>query len=108
VIFASGAAKGPLWCQILADVLQVPVRTPVVKEATALGAAICAGLGVGLYENAESAAQRIVRWDKTYEPNAAHAAVYREAFERWQAAYAVQLDLADRGVTTSMWRAPGE
>ncbi len=108
VIFASGAAKGPLWCQILADVLQVPVHTPKVKEATALGAAICAGLGVGLYESAEAAAQQLVRWDKTYEPDAANAAVYREAFERWQAAYAAQLDLADRGVTTSMWRAPGE
>jgi len=48
VIFASGASKGPLWSQILADVLQIPVHTRVVKEATALGAAICAGVGAGV------------------------------------------------------------
>jgi len=39
VVFAGGASKGDIWCQILADVLGLPV----VKEATALGAAILAG-----------------------------------------------------------------
>ncbi len=47
--FAGGAAKGSLWPRIVADVLGVSVRVPVVKEATALGAALFAGLGVGLY-----------------------------------------------------------
>ena len=38
-----------MWAQILADVLGVPARVPVVKESTALGAAVYAGLGAGLY-----------------------------------------------------------
>jgi autoinducer 2 (AI-2) kinase len=97
-----------LWCQILADVLQVPVHTPVVKEATALGAAICAGVGVGLYAGFEEAAAALVREEKTYQPNPKNAAVYEDLYARWSAAYPVQLALADRGVTTSMWRAPGE
>lgn len=46
VVFASGASKSELWCQILADVLGIPVNVPNVKEATALGAAIMAGHGV--------------------------------------------------------------
>ena len=46
LIFAGGAAKSPLWCQIVADVTGKPVKVPVVKEATALGAAILAGYGV--------------------------------------------------------------
>ncbi len=108
ITFASGASKGPLWCQILADVLQVPVHTPVVKEATALGAAICAGVGVGLYAGFEEAAAALVREEKTYQPNPKNAAVYEDLYARWSAAYPVQLALADRGVTTSMWRAPGE
>ena len=33
VIFASGASKSPLWSQILADVLGIPVKVPAVKEA---------------------------------------------------------------------------
>ncbi len=45
VIFAGGAAKGQLWPQILSDVLGIPVKVPVVKEAAALGTAIAAGFG---------------------------------------------------------------
>jgi len=108
VIFASGASKGPLWCQILADVLQVPVHTRVVKEATALGAAICAGVGVGLYADMGSAVERLVQEEAVYQPDPHNAAVYRAAYERWGAAYPAQLELADRGITTSLWRAPGE
>ena len=108
MIFASGASKGLLWCQILADVLQVPVHTRVVKEATALGAAICAGAGVGLYPDIPSAAQELVQEERIYQPDPANGPVYEEVFQRWQAAYPVQLALADQGVTTSMWRAPGE
>ena len=48
VIFASGASKSPLWSQILADVLGIPVKVPAVKEATALGAALIAGYGAGI------------------------------------------------------------
>ena len=58
LIFAGGAAKSALWCQILADVTGKPVRVPVVKEATALGAAILAGCGVGIYSSVEEGAGR--------------------------------------------------
>jgi autoinducer-2 kinase len=108
VIFASGASKGPLWCQILADVLQVPVTTPVVKEATALGAAISAGVGAGLYASFDAAVQQLVRMERTYTPNPANAGVYQDLYERWSAAYPAQLELANRGITQSLWRAPGE
>jgi len=108
VIFASGASKGPLWCQILSDVLQIPVQTRVVKEATALGAAMSAGVGVGLFPTIQAAAATWVQPETRYDPNPNHADVYRQAFERWSAAYPAQLSLADTGVTTAMWRAPGE
>ena len=108
VVFASGASKGALWSQILADVLQRPVHTRVVKEATALGAAMCAGVGVGLYDNLETVAQKLVKKEKTYQPNTENKDVYHTLFRRWAEAYPAQLELADRGITTSMWRAPGE
>ncbi len=50
-VFAGGGAKGALWGQILSDVAGLPVRVPVVKEATALGCAIAAGVGAGLYDD---------------------------------------------------------
>ena len=60
-MLTGGAAKGKLWPQILADTLGIPIRIPVVKESTALGAAICAGVGAGLYERQSTAAGRLVR-----------------------------------------------
>lgn len=108
VIFAGGASKGFLWPQILSDVLQKEVQIPVVKEATALGAAINAGIGVGIYKNYDQAVENIVKVDRVYQPNVENAAVYQELYEKWLAAYPCQLELADKGVTESMWRAPGE
>ena len=108
IIFASGAAKGKLWPQILSDVLQIPVKTPVVKEATALGAAIAAGVGVGIFEDMASAAKQLVKWDKVFEPNPINKDVYQDAYERWQKSYTAQLELADAGITKHLWKAPGE
>ncbi len=42
LVFAGGGSKGALWSQILSDVTGLPVRVPVVREATALGCAIAA------------------------------------------------------------------
>lgn len=107
VIFAGGASKGELWCQIVTDVLGVPVKVPVVKEATALGAALCAGVGAGMYSSIQEAAQAAVKWDKSYTPDPASHQVYQEHFERWRAVYAKQMDLVNANVTTPMWSAPG-
>lgn len=107
IIFAGGASKSDLWCQILADVLNLPVKVPVIKEATALGAALLAGYGVGIYPNIEETAQRLVKWDKTFTPNPENHAVYSGMYDTWREVYRCQLKLADEGYTQHMWAAPG-
>lgn len=107
IIFAGGASKSPFWSQILADVLGMPVKVPVVKEATALGAAILAGYGVGIYETIEEGARQTVKWDQTFEPNPENKEVYDELYRVWKKVYAAQLELVNEGVTKPMWIAPG-
>ncbi|OIK15683.1 autoinducer-2 kinase [Bacillus sp. MUM 116] len=107
VIFAGGASKGKLWSQTLADVLGVPVKVPVVKEAAALGTALFAGIGAGLYKNIEKAGELVVKWEQTYQPNLDNHRKYLELFEKWKQVYKEQLILADRGLTNHMWKAPG-
>lgn len=107
VTFASGGSKSPLWCQILADVLNIPVKVPVVKEATALGAAILAGIGAGLYTDIRQTAKKLVKIEKTYYPDPDNAKTYSQLYDTWKEAYKVQLDLADRHLTRHMWIAPG-
>jgi glycerol kinase len=51
-----GASVMDVLCQFQADVLGVPVRRPVVKETTALGAAYLAGLAEGVWASPGEAA----------------------------------------------------
>ena len=44
-------------CQFLADILNVPVQRPVNTETTALGAAMLAGVGQGIYADLSAAGQ---------------------------------------------------
>lgn len=107
IVFGGGASKSDLWCQIVADVLNMKVKVPVVKESTALGAAICAGVGAGVYGGFNEAIDKVVKFEKTFHPNKENRFIYDELYKKWEAIYKVQLDLADKGYTDHMWIAPG-
>ena len=107
IVFAGGASKGALWSQIVADVTGYRVKIPKVTEATALGAAMAAGVGCGIYESLESAAEELVVWSKSYEPNMENKILYDALKIKWQSAYEAQLKLVDDTITNSMWKAPG-
>jgi len=107
IVFAGGASRGRLWSQIVADVTGCRVKIPKVTEATALGAAMAAGVGVGIYKDMASAAKELVVWERVYEPNLENKKIYDEIKIRFKKAYEVQLKLVDDNITTSMWKAPG-
>jgi autoinducer 2 (AI-2) kinase len=107
LIFASGASQGPLWSQILADVSGLEVKVPVVKEATALGVAMAAGIGAGIYSSFEEAGKRIVKMDRAYQPNLDHFQAYQEVKEKWTKVYSKQMELVREGTLEPMWKAPG-
>jgi autoinducer 2 (AI-2) kinase len=107
VVFTGGASKGPLWAQILADVLGIPVRLPAVRESTALGAAIYAGLGAGVYDDVRDVAQRIVRFERIVEPDQVAHQAYGELYEQWLQVYEHSLALSEAGPVRPLWRAAG-
>ncbi len=107
LIMAGGASKGRLWPQIVADVTGRALRIPKVREATALGGAAAAAVGIGQFANLAEAGQSFVKWEREVTPNADNRGIYDDARARWRVAYAAQKRLVDDGVTTSMWRAPG-
>jgi autoinducer 2 (AI-2) kinase len=107
IVFAGGASKGTLWCQILADVSGCKIKVPKVTEATALGAAMAAGVGAGIYRNLIEVSELLVKWDKEYFPDMKNFSKYADIREQWKDIYENQLELVDRGLTVSMWKAPG-
>ncbi len=63
-----GMIENELLMQFQADILDKPVVRPTIKETTALGAAYAAGLGVGLFKNAD---ELCANWsvNKTWTPD---------------------------------------
>jgi len=106
IVFCGGASKGVLWPQILADVLGVKVKIPVVRESTALGAAICAGVGVDLFSNLQ-VGKRLVKWDRVVEPDQATHRKYLKLYDRWIKVYSRMVRLVDDNLLEPMWRAAG-
>ena len=106
-VFTGGASKGKLWPRIMADVLGLPVSVPRVKESTALGAAMFAGIGAGLYPDVATAAREVVSFEATIDPDPEIHRRYGELYERWKRVYGAQLALSEVGLLKPLWRAAG-
>lgn len=82
-----GGTKSRLWNQMQADIYKTPVQILQTSETGALGAALFAGVGAGIYKDCKEAVETAVRITETYEPNPAVYAAYDEAYERFVKAY---------------------
>jgi len=107
ITFAGGASYSPVWCKIMANVLGVPVRVPKVKEATALGAFLCAAVGTENYNSFKEAKEKVCKYEVLYLPDVEEHQEYKKHFDRWQKTYKEVMKLADEGVLNYMWKAPG-
>lgn len=96
IVAVGGATRSQFWMQSKADVLGRPIKVPDVEEATPLGAAILAGIGVGLYQDEEDAFQRVYRPGRAYEPDLALSARYAEWFEIYREIYPAVKPLSHR------------
>jgi L-fuculokinase len=68
VICVGGGSKNPLWNQIRADIAGIPLKALDMKETTALGAAMVAMTGVGIYQSLEEAFSAIESHYEIFEP----------------------------------------
>ncbi|MDN2566960.1 FGGY family carbohydrate kinase [Aquibium sp. A9E412] len=81
---AEGGARSPVWCQVLADALDRPVRLIGDGDTSAAGAAILgrAALAGG---DVAAIAEQVVQVDRVFEPQAAAVAALDEAYARYRA-----------------------
>jgi autoinducer 2 (AI-2) kinase len=105
IIFTGGAAKGSLWPQLMADVLGVQVHVPAVIESSALGAALCAGTGAGIFSCLEDNREQLRQWQRTYEPSPDAVSAYDDLYETWTRVYSKMLELSEEGLLKPLWRA---
>lgn len=82
-----GGSKSDAWIQLSADILQRPFVRPQVTEAGALGAAILAGTGCGVFANVGEGVASMVRIERAYEPNQSLGARYSERYAHYRQIY---------------------
>jgi len=85
----------------------VRIKVPVVKEATSLGSAMVVGVAMGVYKDLGEAVEKLVRFERVYEPNMENHRIYQEYYKKWREIYPRMLQLVDEGLLKPMWRAPG-
>ena len=83
-----GGSKSPLWRQIAADIMNLPIRVPALDEAAALGGAVqalwCLKNMNGKCDIAELCAEHIkLDESKSAEPIPANVAIYNKAYEEY-------------------------
>jgi xylulokinase len=81
-----GGSRNTWWQKLKADILGVPIETLAVSDVTAQGAALLAGIGVGMFADEQEAASRTYRPATRYQADpvvhAQYDIAYRETFAR--------------------------
>lgn len=83
VRLSGGAANSPVWTQIFADALQLPVETIAGKELGALGAAMAAGVAAGIYPDLSTAANQVVSTAAFVEPRKQMQDIYEKKYQAY-------------------------
>ena len=93
MLACGGGGKSPFWRQMLADVFDCPVATTVSTEGPALGVAILAGVGAGLYPSVEEACREMIRVNPAQQPMAENVPQYARVYEVYRKLYGANREL---------------
>lgn len=87
MLACGGGGTSPLWRQMLADVYGCPVKTVVSKEGPALGVAILAAVGTGVYGSVQEACKEVIKTNPAQNPIAANSAEYEKFYKMYTELY---------------------
>ena len=82
-----GATNSRVWNQIQADMYRLPCQTLVVEDAAVVGAALMAGVAVGIFAGIREGVDAMVRVKADYLPDTANADRYDEMYQIYCSAY---------------------
>lgn len=82
-----GGGKSPIWRQMLSDLYDCQVKTVHQSEGPALGVAILAGVGCGIYESVEKACDALISEDKCSDPASCDVETYRAYHQLYKKLY---------------------
>ena len=77
---SGGGGKSRLWKQMQADVFGIPITTINSSEGPALGVALLAGVGTGVYKDVAEACDTAIKPVDVQQPDAANMEVYSKFY----------------------------
>ncbi len=101
-ILSGGGARSPIWPQMFADILGMPISIASCAETGALGAAIAAGVGAGVFADLDASVAAMTRKSASFEADTAMSAHYNERYRMFG-----RITEAMKPVWTDMARARG-
>lgn len=106
--FTGGSARSETWAQIVADVLGRPLEIPEVKETTALGCAMLAAAGAGLFPSLDAAVAAMTSpVERRVLPSAERHFAYAEIERRWREVSRHASNMAGEGLVAPLWQPAG-
>ena len=88
-----GGTKNEFWQQTKANITGIAVEIPDIEEATAMGAALLAGIGAGVYKDMLSASKLTYRVKKRYFPNKEANEFYKDIYRIYSKLYPVSKNI---------------
>ena len=77
---AGGGSQSDAAMQLTADIFGLPASRAHVAEASGLGAAICAAVGLGLHTDFDAAVREMTRRGRTFEPEPRAREIYDQLY----------------------------
>ena len=84
---SGGGAESEVWRKILADIFQYSLTTIKASEGPALGVAILAGVGAGIYNSVEDACSKIFKGGEKVNPDESLKEVYSKVYDLYNSSY---------------------
>jgi xylulokinase len=79
-----GGSQSDVWVQTCADIFGQPFTRPVISEAGALGAALIAGVGAGIFESYTQGVKVMVKIERTFEPDPRQYEQYQVRYQHYR------------------------
>jgi xylulokinase len=87
-----GGSQSDAWVQTCADIFGQPFIRPLITEAGALGAAIIAGVGAGLFEDYTQGVASMVKLERTFEPDPPQQELYQVRYQAYRRLWPLMAD----------------
>ncbi len=87
ILLLGGGAKSRLWGRIRADCSGLPLELPVMRDTSAVGAAMCAAVAGGLHHDLRDCAALVGKVAERLEPDGAARPAYDRAYEAYRALF---------------------